>query len=82
MNALAPLAWIGGLTLFFTLSGWIATRMIRWAKKGSKGTDLLGLGMSLPAAGVTPQPPPQIQLEELTRDIHGKKNSDSADPDK
>jgi hypothetical protein len=82
MKLLVPLAWIVGLTLFVTLLGWLATRMVRWAKSGSRGTDLLGLGMSLPAAGINPQPPPQEFIEEMTREIHGKKNSDSADPDK
>jgi len=82
MNALVPLAWIVGLTLFVTLLGWVAVRMVRWAKRGSRSSDLLGLGMGLPAAGINPQPPPQEFIENMTREIHGKKNSDSADPDK
>jgi hypothetical protein len=74
--------WIAGLTLAIVLSFWIAARMIRWARKKTRATDLLGLGMALPAAGVNPQPPPRIQIEELTREIQGRKNADSADPDK
>jgi len=82
MKMLEPLAWIVGLTLFVALLFWMAARLIRWARKGYKATDLLGLGMALPAAGVNPQPPPKILIEEVTRDIQGRKNSDSADPDK
>jgi hypothetical protein len=81
-SSLVPLAWIFGSTLFFFISIWIAIRLIRWAKKGSKGATLLGWGMGLPAAGVNPIPPPQVKIEELTREIQGRKNSDSADPDK
>jgi hypothetical protein len=83
MNApLVALAWILGLTLVFFISMWIAIRLIRWAKKGSTGATLLGWSMGLPAAGANPIPPPQIKLEELSREIQGRKNSDSADPDK
>ena len=82
MSSLVPLAWIVGLTLFVVLLGWTAKRMIRWARRRSRSTDLLGLGMSLPAAGINPQPPPQQFLEEMTHEIYGKKNSDSADPNK
>jgi hypothetical protein len=80
MSPLVPLAWIVGSTLFFVLLVWIGVRMIRWAKRGSRATDLLGLGMGLPAAGVNPHPPPQEFIEEMEHDIHGRKNSDAADP--
>jgi hypothetical protein len=46
MNVLTPLARIIGSTFVIVSSIWIASRMIRWARKGSKGTDLLGLGMT------------------------------------
>jgi hypothetical protein len=82
MKALMPLAWILGLTFGIVFFGWIAMRMVRWARRGSKGTSLLGLGMAIPSAGITPQPPPQVQIEQVKRDIQGRKNSDSADPDK
>ena len=81
MNSLEPLAWIAGLLLFFALSLWVAVRMIRWAKRGSKGAALLGWGMGLPAAGVNPVPPPQVQIEKVTREIDRRKNSDSSDPE-
>jgi hypothetical protein len=82
MDALVPVAWIVGSTVFFCFIVWIAVRLIRWARRGSKGAALLGWGMGLPAAGVNPIPPPQEKIEELTREIQGRKNSDSADPDK
>lgn len=82
MNSYAPLIGIAASILFVCLSIWIAIRMIRWAKKGSAGTSLLGLGMGLPAAGINPLPPPQEQIEELTLEIQGKKNSNSSDPDR
>jgi hypothetical protein len=81
MKSLVPLAWVAGSALFAGLLLWMAIRMIRWAKRGSKGASLLGWGLGLPAAGINPQPPPQVQIEKLTRDIQGRKNSDSADPD-
>jgi hypothetical protein len=81
MNSLAPLAWIAGLMTFFFLSIWMAVRLIRWAKRGSQGASLLGWGMGLPAAGVNPIPPPQEKIEEVARNIQGRKNSDAADPD-
>jgi hypothetical protein len=81
MNSLEPLAWIAALTVFACLSIWIAIRMIRWAKRGSKGAALLGWGVGLTAAGINPQPPPQVHIEEVTKDIQGRKNSDAADPE-
>jgi hypothetical protein len=81
MNALEPVAWFVGSALTFFVVVWLAARLIRWAKQGSKGASLLGWSMGLPAAGVNPIPPPQERIEEVTRDIQGRKNSDSADPD-
>lgn len=81
MKALQPAAWFVGVVLFVWFSIWIASRLIRWAKRGSKGASILGWGIALPAAAVNPIPPPQEQIEEVTRDIQGKKNSDAAAPD-
>jgi hypothetical protein len=81
MNSYVPLAWIAGSALFLVLSIWIAVRLIRWAKRGSKGASLLGWGMTLSATAVSPQPPPQEMIEALTRDVQGRKNSDSSAPD-
>jgi hypothetical protein len=76
MNALELMAWIAGLTLCIVLFTWIAIRMVRWAKKGSKTGSLLGLGLDL----VNPHPPPRTHLEQLHSETRGKKNSDSAGP--
>jgi hypothetical protein len=81
MKSLEPLAWLLGLLLLFSLSLWAGIRMIRWAKRGSKGAALLGWGMGLPAAGVNPVPPPQVQIEKVTREVDRRKNGDSSDPD-
>lgn len=81
MTALEPLAWIAGLTLFFLLSVWLAVRLIRWARKGSKGASLLGWGMELPAAGMNPIRPPQERIEEVVHDIQGRRNSNSSGAD-
>jgi hypothetical protein len=81
MKSLEPAAWIAGVFIFICLFIWTAVRLVRWAKSGSKSTELLGWGMGLPAAGVNPLPPPQEHIQEVTRDIQGRKNSDAADPD-
>ncbi len=81
MNSYVPFTSIGGSALFLVLWIWIAVRLIRWAKKGSKGASLLGWEMTLAAAAVNPHPPPQEMIEDLTRAIQGRKNSDSSDPD-
>jgi hypothetical protein len=80
MGKLGPLAWIVGSATFVLFLGWIGVRMIRWAKKRSNSTDLLGLGISLPAAGISPQPLPQEQIEEVTNDIQRRKDTGGADP--
>ena len=76
-------AWTLGSALFVSISTWVGVRMMRWAKKGSKGAALFGLGMGLPAAllNANPQPPKQVQIEEVAGEIHRKKDSDSGDPD-
>jgi hypothetical protein len=81
MKALVPLAWTAGVFVFVWFFIWIALRLIRWAKRGSKSASLLGWGMAIPAAAVNTIPPPQQQIEEVTLDIQGRKNSDAADPD-
>lgn len=76
--------WTSIAALFVCLAIWIGILLIRWAKRGSKGTALFGLGMGLPAAllNANPQPPKEIQIEEVSGQIQRKKNSDSGDPDK
>ena len=81
MKALIPAAWFVGVILFIWFACWTASRLIRWAKRGTKSGSLIGWSLGLPAAGVNPIPPPQEQIEEVTRDVQGRKNSDSAAPD-
>ena len=75
--------WTLSGVLVVYLATWTGIRLMRWARRGSKGTALLGLGMDLPAAllGANPQPPKEIQIEEVTGQIYRKKNSDSGDPE-
>jgi hypothetical protein len=80
MNKLEPLAWILGATIFLFVFGWLGARMVRWAKRRSRATDLLGLGMSLPAAGINPQRLPQESIEEVTNDLQRRKDLGGADP--
>jgi hypothetical protein len=82
VNKLEPLWWILGSTTFVFLLGWLGVRMIRWAKRKSLATDLLGLGMSLPAAGINPQQLPQELIEQVTTDSQRRKDPGGADPNR
>lgn len=75
--------WTVAGVVFVYLAIWIGMRLMRWAKKGSKSTALFGLGMGLPAAllDANPQPPKEIQIEEVAAEIYRKKNADSGDPE-
>jgi len=83
MQYLELAAWTLGSVLFVAIAIWIGVRMMRWAKKGSQGAALVGLGVGLPAAllNANPQPPKQVQIEEVAGQIYRKKNSDSGDPE-
>jgi hypothetical protein len=80
MSSLAPLFLICGFTLFIVGSIWMAIRLVRWAKRGTKSGSLLGLAMVLPSAGANPQPPPQVYIEEVAKESRLKKGSASGDP--
>jgi hypothetical protein len=80
MNLLEPAAWIVGLTCGLLFFIWIGIRAIRWAKRRSRGTDILGLALGLPAAGMNPVPPPQEFIDDVRADIQIRRNSDAADP--
>jgi hypothetical protein len=82
MNLFEFAVWTSIAVLFFCLAIWIGTLLMRWAKRGSKGAALFGLAMGLPAAAANPQPPKEIQIEEVTSRIHRKENADSGDPEK
>ena len=76
-NSWPVIAWIAGSVLFFILAIWIAVRMIRWARRGTKGTALFGMALEIPAAGINPQPPPRFHIQELENEIQGKKSAES-----
>ena len=82
MNSLMELTWTLGSAGFLVLFLWIALRLIRWAKKGSRGASMIGWGMGLPAAGANPIPPPQENIEEVAQDIESRRSSSSADSDR
>ena len=81
MNSPMPLVWALGIASM-VMFVWIALRLIRWAKKGSRGAAMLGWGMGLPAAGANPIPPPQEKIEEVAQDIGSRRSSSSADSDR
>lgn len=74
--------WTLSGALLVCLSVWMGVRLMRWAKKGTKAAALAGMGMGLPAAllGANPQPPKEIQIEEVAGQINRRKNADSGDP--
>lgn len=75
--------WTLSGVLFLGLAVWTGVRLMRWAKRGSKGAALFGLGMGLPAAllNANPQPPKEIQIGEVAGEISRRKNADSGDPE-
>jgi hypothetical protein len=60
---------------------WIAVLAIHWARKSSRRAAFLGLGTELLGAGMKPQPPAQIQIDEATRQTRIKKESESGEPE-
>ena len=59
----------------------VAVLAIRWARKSSQRAAFLGLGTELLGAGMNPQPPAQIHLEEASRQTRIKKESESGEPE-
>ena len=45
MDVLTPLALIAGLTFSLAIVVWGGARLLRWARRGSKGAALLGMGL-------------------------------------
>jgi hypothetical protein len=60
----------------------VAVLAVRWAKKSSRRAAFLGWGLQFLGAGINPQPPPQIKLEEASLHTKIKKESESGDPEK
>jgi hypothetical protein len=57
----------------------LAVLLVRWARKSSQRAAFLGWGAELMGAGMNPQPPAKIQLEEVNRQTRIKKDSESGD---
>lgn len=73
------LATVGvAILLWFTIL--VAVRAIGWARKGSPAAAVIGWALLLLGAGISPQPPPQEQVEEANRQKKIKKDSESGDP--
>lgn len=58
----------------------LATAAIRWARRGSSAASFIGWALLLLGAGMNPQPPPQTQVEDASRDKKLKKDVGSGDP--
>jgi hypothetical protein len=84
MNTFQFVVWTSIAVLFVCLAVWTGVVLMRWARRGSKGAALFGMGMGLPAAllNANPQPPKEIQIKEVAGQIQRKKNADSGDPEK
>jgi hypothetical protein len=77
VEKLIPLGIVLGLLVGL---GGIFALVIRWAKKSRGRAAVAGWGLQLFGAGMDPLPPPQEQLEEVTRQGKIKKASESGDP--
>jgi hypothetical protein len=78
MEKLAAVIFVLGSILVF--SG-VAVLAVRWARKSSHRAAFLGWGLQFPGAGMDPQPPPQVKLEEAGQHTKLKKVSESGDPE-
>jgi Tfp pilus assembly protein PilV len=77
MDKLIPLVII--FVFVFGLVG-LAVLLVRWSRESSQRAAFLGWGAELMGAGMNPQPPAKIQLEEAGRQTRIKKDSESGDP--
>ena len=78
------LSFLGLTALLAAVIGlfvWVATRSIRWGRKGSPAAAFIGWALLLFSAGMNPQPPPQEQVEEANRQRKIKKEAESGDPE-
>ena len=78
MERLAPVIIILGFILGMT---GVAVFTVRWARKASRRAAFLGWGLQFLGAGINPQPPPQVKLEEASLHTRIKKESESGDPE-
>jgi hypothetical protein len=78
MTARAILALEWSLAAGFTVALMIA--LVRWAKRGGRGTAMLGSALVLLLGiGLVPEQIPQQRIEEA-REEKGKKGAESGDP--
>jgi hypothetical protein len=78
MEKLLPL--IVGLVVVLGSIG-VALFAVRWARKSSRRAAFLGWGLQFLGAGVNPEPPPQVRLEEVNDRARIKKDAESGDPE-
>jgi hypothetical protein len=78
MSVRATLAIEWSLAAFCTLALMIA--LVRWARRGGRGTAMLGSALVLLLGiGLVPEQIPQQRIEEARED-KGKKGAESGDP--
>jgi hypothetical protein len=78
MDKLAPLLIV---LIFMLLIAGISAVAIRWARRSSRRAAFLGWGLQFLGAGINPQPPPQVKLEEASRETRIKKEAEAGDPE-
>lgn len=78
MDKLAPLLVVFA---FMLLIVGVAALAIRWARRSSRRAAFLGWGLQFLGAGINPQPPPQVKLEEASRETRIKKGAEAGDPE-
>jgi hypothetical protein len=77
MEKLLPLMIVFGVLAGTAAAFWLA---LRWARSAPKRGAFAAWGVQLFGAGMDPLPPPQVQLESVTRQTTIKKDSESGDP--
>jgi hypothetical protein len=78
MDKLAPPLIVFAFVLFIV---GVSALAIRWARRSSRRAAFLGWGLQFLGAGVNPQPPPQVKLEEASRETRIKKDAEAGDPE-
>ena len=78
MDKLAPLLIVFAIVL---LIAGISAFAIKWARRSSRRAAFLGWGLQFLGAGIDPQPPPQVKLEEASRETRIKKETEAGDPE-
>jgi hypothetical protein len=78
MDKLAPVIIVFAFVLLVV---GISVLAIRWARRSSRRAAFLGWGLQFLGAGINPQPPPQVKLEEASRETRIKKEAEAGDPE-